>query len=377
MSGRIVVFGATGYTGRLVSEALVERGAKPVLAARTREKVEAMASELGGLDSAVADVDDGPSVRALVEKGDVLLTTVGPFARWGDTAAEAAIDAGAHYIDSTGEPAFIRRIFEQYGSRAAGVGIGMLTAFGYDWVPGNLAGAMVLRDAGERAVRVDVGYFISGGASKPTTGGPLARLAPGMGGMSGGTLASTMGAMTEPSFSFRDGRIVTERAGKRLGKLGGKPGISVGSSEHFTLPRLAPGLREVNAYLGWFGSFSRVMQASGAVNAAIMHLPGGARALRALAGRASGSTGGPSADARAETGSHILAAAYDADGTELATVRLEGVNGYTFTGEILAWGAVRAAEGGLRGSGALGPADGYGLDALREGVESSGLRVQG
>ena len=83
MAPRIVLFGATGYTGRLVAEGLVERGLRPVLAARGRERLEAMAAELGGLETAVADVADPASVRALVERGDVLVTTVGPFARWG------------------------------------------------------------------------------------------------------------------------------------------------------------------------------------------------------------------------------------------------------------------------------------------------------
>jgi short subunit dehydrogenase-like uncharacterized protein len=78
---RIVLFGATGYTGRLVAEAMVERGVRPVLAARGRERLEAMAGELGGLETAVADVAAPASVRALVERGDVLLTTVGPFSR--------------------------------------------------------------------------------------------------------------------------------------------------------------------------------------------------------------------------------------------------------------------------------------------------------
>lgn len=377
---RIVVFGATGYTGRLASEALVARGAKPVLAARSRERVEAMAAGMGGLESAVADVSNPASVRAVVEQGDVLLSTVGPFIRWGEEAAEAAIDAGAHYVDSTGEPTFIRKVFEEFGPRAAGAGIGMLTAFGYDYVPGNLAGALALREAGDRAARVDVGYFVSGSPSTGVDGPALSRLAKGMGGMSGGTFASTMGALVEPSFAFRAGRIVTERGAKRVGSLdlGSRraQGISVGASEHFALPRLAPGLREVNTYLGWFGPFSRVVQLSGAMNAGIMRLPGGKRALGSLAGRASGSTGGPSAEARSQTGSAVAAVAYDAGGTELAKVTLEGVNGYTFTGEILAWGAIRAAEGGLLGAGALGPADGFGLDTLREGVEGAGLRVQ-
>ena len=104
--------------------------------------LEAMAAELGGLETAVADVADPASVRALVERGDVLVTTVGPFARWGAPPAEAASAAGAHYIDSTGEPAFIREVFERYGAVAERSGSAMLTAFGYDWVPGNLAGGI-------------------------------------------------------------------------------------------------------------------------------------------------------------------------------------------------------------------------------------------
>src|SRR5207245_8243944 len=140
-------------------------------------------------------------VRALVEPGDVLVSTVGPFGRWGGPAAEAAVTVGAHYLDSTGEAPFIRRIFEEYGPRAESARIGMVTAFGYDWVPGNLAGALALRDAGEAATRVVVAYFMTGDAG---------------GGMSGGTAASTAGAMLEPVFAWRVGRIQTERSAKRV-----------------------------------------------------------------------------------------------------------------------------------------------------------------
>ena len=84
MPGRIVLFGATGYTGRLVAAAMVERGMKPVLAARSAGPLRELADELApGLETATADVADPPSVRALVEPGDVLVTTVGPFVRWG------------------------------------------------------------------------------------------------------------------------------------------------------------------------------------------------------------------------------------------------------------------------------------------------------
>src|SRR3954453_15465803 len=198
MAGRIVVFGATGYTGRLVSEALMRRGVRPVLAGRSADSVAALASELGGgLETATADVARPPSVRALVERGDVLVSCVGPFVRWGEPAVLAALDAGAHYLDSTGEGGFIRRVFEEFGPQATDVAL--LTAMGYDWVPGNLAAGLALAEAGGAAVRVDVGYFITGAAA-----------------MSGGTGAPAAGAMLDPTYTYAGGEIRTERGGARV-----------------------------------------------------------------------------------------------------------------------------------------------------------------
>jgi len=365
MAGRIVVFGATGYTGTLTARALVRRGQRPVLAARNAAKLAELAGELGGdLDVQVADVSQPETVTALVEQGDVLVATVGPFVKWGGPAAEAAIAKGAHYIDSTGEPPFIREVFERYGPRAESAGIGMLTAFGYDWVPGNLAGALALRASGGAATRVDIGYYATGG---------------GVGGMSGGTKASLAGVINAPSFGWRDGKIRTERGAARYRTFRlrdkDRPGVTVGSSEHFTLPRFHPGLREVNAYLGWFGSASRAMQASSLVGSVAVKVPGVENLLGAATDRlVKGSTGGPDAAERARSGSHIVAEGFDAGGNKLAEAHLTGVDGYSFTGEMLAWGAERAAQGGLKGVGALGPVDGFGLEALEAGVAQAGIR---
>ena len=361
MAGRIVLFGATGYTGRLTAEALVERGARPVLAARSLERLRELADSLGGLEVAAADVERPESVRDLVERGDVLVTTVGPFARWGDPAAQAAIASGAHYLDSTGEPAFIRRVFERFGGGAEAAGCGMVTAFGYDWVPGNLAGALALREAGDAAVRVAIGYYALGRA-----------------GFSGGTQASTAGALTEPAFAFRDGAVRTERGAKRVAsfEVDGerRPGVSVGSSEHFALPRVAPGLREVDVYLGWFGPLSRPLQAFSAGMSVATRVPGVKAGMNAVVGRAvKGSTGGPPPEERRQGRSHVVAQALGAGGETLAEVRVEGVNGYDFTGRILAWGAERAAASGLAGAGALGPVEAFGLDELERGTAEAGI----
>ena len=68
-----------------------------------------------------------------------------------------------------------------------------------------------------------------------------------------------------------------------------------------------------------------------------------------------------------------MAIAYDAAGRELAEVHVTGGDPYTFTGKILAWGAEQAAAGGLQGVGALGPVDGFGLDALVDGCRQAGI----
>jgi short subunit dehydrogenase-like uncharacterized protein len=156
---RIVVFGATGYAGGLAVEALVRRGLRPVVAARSERRLAAFAAQHGGLDYRVADVSDADSVRALVGSGDVLVTGVGPFERVGWVAAEAAARAGAHYVDSTGEVGFVRELYRRYDAQARENGSVMLPAFGYDYVPGVLAGSLALAEAGAAGRSVDIGHI--------------------------------------------------------------------------------------------------------------------------------------------------------------------------------------------------------------------------
>jgi short subunit dehydrogenase-like uncharacterized protein len=364
VSGRIVVFGATGYTGGLTARALVDRGAHPVIAARDAGRLSRLADDLGGLETRVADVRAPATLAGLVERGDVLVSTVGPFTRMGGPAVEAAIAAGAHYLDSTGEGEFIRAVFERHGPAAEANGCALVTAFGYDWVPGNLAGALALREAGDAATRVDIGYFATGDT--------------GAGAISGGTRASLAGALLAHGHAYRNGRVTAEPAARhvRAFDLGDRraEAVSVASSEAFTLPRLHPGLRDVGVFLGWAGSLSRVVQAVSAGTSLLARVPGARDAVGALLRPlAPGSTGGPDAEARARVGSLVVSEAFDDRGTRLAAVRLSGVNPYEFTAAVLAWGAQAAAGGALRGNGALGPVDGFGLEALEGGCAEAGI----
>jgi short subunit dehydrogenase-like uncharacterized protein len=360
---RIVLFGATGYTGRLAAEAMAAAGARPVLAGRDRARLEALAGRLGGLEVAEADTARPDSVRALVGRGDVLVSTVGPFLTRGEPAVRAAVEAGAAYLDAAGEPPFVRRVFEELGPQAAGR-CGLVPAFGYDFVPGNLAGALALAEAAA-ATRVTVGYFVTGG-----------------GGFSSGTLASGAGLLLEPGFAFRDGRLRRERTARRVRSfpIGGREwlAVSYGGSEHFALPRVAPGLREVEVCLGWFGRRSRAVQAFAAVGAPLARLPGAGALARAVTGPLARQTGqGPDEAARRGGGSLVVAVAADDAGRELATVRLHGPDPYTLTARLLAWGAGRAAGQGLASTGALGPVDAFGLAALQAGAAAAGLERVG
>src|ERR671925_111422 len=118
---------------RAFAERLVALGERPLLAGRSEEKLASLAADLGGLEWQRADVFRRNSVFDLVSEGDVLLSTVGPFAKWGEPAVGAAIAARGTYLDSTGEPAFIRRVFEEWGPSAERGGARLLTAMGYDF----------------------------------------------------------------------------------------------------------------------------------------------------------------------------------------------------------------------------------------------------
>jgi short subunit dehydrogenase-like uncharacterized protein len=368
MAGRIVLYGATGYTGGLTARAMVMSGLRPVLAGRDRGRLDALAGTLSQergvrLETAVAGTDSPERLRELIGAGDVLVSTAGPFMKVGRAAAAAAVDAGAVYLDSSGEPPFIRQVFEEFGPRAERTGAVLLTAFGYDYVPGNLAGALALQAAGPAATRVRVGYFVRGNIGRGT---------------SAGTRASVASVLLEPGYAFRGGRIVGERSAAHVMsfEIDGKrrQAFSIGSSEHFALPRLRQGtagadgapaqtpLTDVDVYLGWFGGATRLVQAASVLATPLGRLAGVRRVLDGQARRIQRSRAQPSAAKTIR--SDVVAVAGDAGGRKLAAVHLTGGDPYSFTAPILAWAAGKAAAQGVRPAGALGPVEAFGLDSL-------------
>ena len=115
-AGPIVVYGATGYTGRLIARELTQRGARVTLAGRSRERLEAVAEDVGG-DPAVAAVplDDAAGLRELIGDAAVVIGCAGPFTLHGEPVIAAAAETGTNYLDTTGEQPFIRGFVRALG----------------------------------------------------------------------------------------------------------------------------------------------------------------------------------------------------------------------------------------------------------------------
>ncbi|HEX9734485.1 MAG TPA: saccharopine dehydrogenase NADP-binding domain-containing protein [Thermoanaerobaculia bacterium] len=130
---RLVIYGATGYTGKLVSRAAAERGLEPLLAGRSEARLRAVAEPLG-LPYRAAPVDDAAALDALLAEARVVLHLAGPFSATSRPMADACLRTGTHYLDVTGEI----DVFEALAGRDAEArdrGIMLMPGVGFDVVP--------------------------------------------------------------------------------------------------------------------------------------------------------------------------------------------------------------------------------------------------
>jgi short subunit dehydrogenase-like uncharacterized protein len=130
---RWLLYGASGYTGRLIAEEAVRRGHRPVLAGRSREKLAPLAERLG-LEVAVVGLEDVRRLVATLEGLPLVLHAAGPFVRTSEPMVQACLAAGAHYLDITGEIPVFESTF-QHDVEARARGIVLMSGVGFDVVP--------------------------------------------------------------------------------------------------------------------------------------------------------------------------------------------------------------------------------------------------
>jgi short subunit dehydrogenase-like uncharacterized protein len=223
-TGPIAVYGATGFTGRLVAAELRRRGARTILAGRNPAKLAMLAEDLGGdAETRAVRLDDAAGLRELLEPCAAVIACAGPFVEHGEPVLAAAADARTHYLDTTGEQPFMRMVFERYAEAAERAGIALITAMGFDYVPGDMIASLV---AGSGPVdEIALAYWVKGFGSTR------------------GTALSALGMMAGGDVEWRDGRLqpAAQSVGRGTWEFGAPIGrqhmVRYPAGEHITVPR--------------------------------------------------------------------------------------------------------------------------------------------
>ena len=195
----LVLFGATGFVGRLTADHLARAappGARIALGGRSRERLEGVRAQLPeqarDWPLVVADTTDAGAVRELAASATAVATTVGPYARYGMPIVEACAEAGTHYADLTGEVPFVRASADRAHDRARETGARITHACGFDSVPSDLSAMLTAQAAG---------------GSLTDTTLVVTSLS---GGISGGTIDSIRGVVDEVKSDAATRRLLTD-----------------------------------------------------------------------------------------------------------------------------------------------------------------------
>ncbi|MDC0886487.1 saccharopine dehydrogenase NADP-binding domain-containing protein [Altererythrobacter sp.] len=183
----IIIYGATGYTGRLVAEHFVRHyGGKEdaptwAMAGRSLEKLESVRDEIGapaGTPLVVADADNPADLDMMCARTKVVLTTVGPYQLYGDNLVAACVRTGTDYADLCGEPGWMREKIDQHHDAAKASGARICFSSGFDSIPFDLGVYMLQKEAQKRfgmpasrvkgRVRAMAGTFSGGTAASLT-----------------------------------------------------------------------------------------------------------------------------------------------------------------------------------------------------------------
>lgn len=183
----MLLYGATGFTGRQAAHYLAEKatafGFSLAIAGRNREKLEQLRQSLPcDVDLVVADGRDAEALDAMVARASVVASTAGPFARFGDFVVAACVRYGTHYVDITGELLWVRRLIDRLHDQAARNGTRIIPLCGFDSVPADIGTLMVVQHIRDR-----LGYDTSAVRAFYRVRG---------GGLNGGTLASALDTLS-------------------------------------------------------------------------------------------------------------------------------------------------------------------------------------
>ena len=318
----LAILGVTGYTGRLVLAEARRAGLEVRLVGRRREALEQLAAP--GEEVRVADARDRDALLDAFRGASVVASLAGPFLELGLAPVEAAVAAGAHYLDTTGEQAFVRLVHERIDSETV-----VLSAFGFDYVPGDFAARLAAEQVEGPLDELVVAYSVKGvGTSRGTRR----------------TIGEVMG---QGQVAWEDGRLVDSRFGATTRKVrfpfGERTVVEWSGTEPLTVPRHTD-VRNVRSYVR---------------APAVAAKAGGLGRLAAPFVRLGSRVGpsGPSEASRRKSRFAVVAEARGPGGEGRAV--LTGSDVYGLTARLIVCGAQALRAGEARGTGVLAPAEAF------------------
>ncbi|GAA0557784.1 saccharopine dehydrogenase family protein [Actinomadura livida] len=350
----LVLFGATGFTGALTAEYLARHadpGTRWALAGRNEAKLASVRERLAELDPACADLPllhadsgDAASIEAVANSARVVITTVGPYAKYGEPLVAACARAGTDYVDLTGEPTFVDRMYVKYHREAERSGARIVHACGFDSVPHDLGAYFTVKQLPE-GVPLHVEGFVRARADA-----------------SGGTLHSAIGVFADPAGlvrAERERRAMEERPAGRRVRVSRRPAPKARLAGGWTLPlptldpqvvvRSAAALDRYGPDFsyGHYVAVKRLPVAAGmAAGAGVVAVLAALRPTRGLLLRLRAPGEGPSAEQRARNWFSVKFAG-EGGGRRVVTEVAGGDPGYGETAKMLAESALCLAHDDL------------------------------
>mgnify|MGYP001794173967 CR=1 FL=1 len=340
MSGTFMIYGATGYTGKLTARVAAQKGLKPILAGRNAPKVQAIAEPLG-LEWAALSLDRPNALDKALEKVDAVLHIAGPFSATSKPMLDACIRTKTHYLDITGEI----DVFEACAARddeARKAGIMVLPGVGFDVVPSDCLAAHMKRRQPE-AERLEMGIA-------------------GMGNMSHGTAKTMVESISTGTRVRRGEKIISlNKPPRRTVDYGKGPSnsIAVGWGDVSTAYH-STAIPDITIYF----EASKDMERMAGLGSAARWVMGTGPVQRFLKKQVERLPEGPTDEQRAASHTTLIGEATDGAGNTVRT-RLETPEGYTLTAETGLEIARRAAAGNVK-PGFQTPSNAYGADFITE-----------
>ena len=353
----IAIFGATGYTGRLIAHELHRHALPVLLAGRDARKLAALAAHLGGAETLVADVGDRSALDELARRARVLINCVGPFVDHGEAVVRAAIAAGAHYVDTTGEQPFVRSVLV-HDTWAKSQRVAVVPALAFEVALADCGASLAAAEVGD-VDRIAITYVTRLHASQ-------------------GTKRTALRMLQSEGCAYLDGEWVSEPPGRKHvfvelpHPVGTVAALSFPSADVMTVPRHTAA-REVRTYMSVPVVAARLLSGAAPLLSGIARSPV-ARVGEWLLGSG---TDGPDEATRRRDVFHI---AVDARGHRRGRpaaqrIVIRGRDPYGLTAAIIRQGTALLLAGARR-TGVLSPAMAFEARRFLDGLREDGVAYE-